>query len=239
MKRGRIRHYIGVSLGVLLVMAAPSVHALSSPHYNFEEATLGAGDSVESSSSNYRARGGAGDPAAGPTASANYQADAGSNTPKDPSLSFSITSSTPSFGTFSSTTPATATAQFSVSNYTSYGYVVQMLGSPPTNGSHVLPALSSNTSSQTGTEQFGINIVANTSPLVGANPDNGAFGFGAAAPNYGTANQFRFVNGETIALAQKSSGVTTYTLSYLVNVGSLTPGGQYTSTQTLIVTGTY
>jgi hypothetical protein len=85
-----------------------------------------------------------------------------------------------------------------------------------------------------------MNLVANTSPIsFGANPDHGQFGFGSASTNYGTANNFRFVNGETIASAPKSSGQTIYTISYLVNVNSLTPGGNYTSSQTLICTGTF
>ena len=72
-----------------------------------------------------------------------------------------------------------------------------------------------------------------------ANPDHGQFGFGSAATNYDTPNFYRYVDGATIASAPKSSGVTIYTLTYLVNVGSLTPGGIYSSNQTLIVIGTY
>ena len=94
--------------------------------------------------------------------------------------------------------------------------------------------------SQIGIEQFGINLVANTAPAsVGANPVFGLFASGAASPNYGSSNTYRYVSGETIALAEKSSGVTTYTISYIANVGNLTPGGQYKSNQIIICTGTY
>jgi hypothetical protein len=104
----------------------------------------------------------------------------------------------------------------------------------------VIDPLTTASTSQTGVEQFGVNLVANTLPVsVGANPNNGQFGFGEAATNYNTSNSYRYVSGEAIAKAPKSSGLTTYTLSYLVNVDSLTPGGQYTSNQTLVVTGTY
>lgn len=100
--------------------------------------------------------------------------------------------------------------------------------------------MATNDSSHPGTEQFGINLVANTSPAsFGANPNNGDFGFGSVAENYNVANQFRYVSGDTIAKAEKSSGETTYTISYLVNVTGLTPGGSYASNQTLVVTGTY
>ena len=102
--------------------------------------------------------------------------------------------------------------------------------------------------SQAGVEQFGVNLVANTSPVnFGANPDNGQFGFGVIGngpgspgyANYSTPNQFRYVSGDTIASAPKSSGQTTYTLSFIANVAGVTPGGKYLSNQLLIVTGTY
>jgi hypothetical protein len=149
------------------------------------------------------------------------------------------------FGDFSASTATVTSTTFSVTNYTSFGYVVQIIGSAPTSGSTTINAMdpagpSYPGASIAGTSQFGINLVANTSPTsVGANPNNGQFGFGAAAGNYGTSNSYRYVSGETIALAPKSSGTTIYTMTYMVNVPALTPGGKYTCDQTLIVTGTY
>jgi hypothetical protein len=100
--------------------------------------------------------------------------------------------------------------------------------------------MSSAALSQAGIEQFGINVVANTLPLsLGVNPDNGQFGFGQAASNYNTSNNYRYVSGDTIAVGPKSSGQTTYTISYIINVNALTPGGIYTGGQTLLCTGTY
>jgi hypothetical protein len=223
--------------------AASVVHAespLQSSNYRFEESTLGAGGLLQSSSANYQASSTTGDLAVGSAASTNYQVNAGSKTTNDPALSFTMNSSGVNFGSFTPSSATVTTANFSISNYTSYGYVVQIMGSAPTNGSHTITPMATTATSQAGTEQFGMNIVANTSPVsFGANPNNGQFGFGAAAPNYGTSNRYRYVSGETIATAPKSSGETIYTLSYLINVGSLTPGGKYTSNQTLIVTGTY
>lgn len=91
-----------------------------------------------------------------------------------------------------------------------------------------------------GTEQYGINLVANTSPVsFGENPDNGQFGFGSITSNYSTANQFYYEDGDIIARADQDSGLTNYTISFLVNVASLTPGGIYAADQTLVVVGTY
>jgi hypothetical protein len=76
---------------------------------------------------------------------------------------------------------------FSVLNYTSYGYVVQIFGDPPTNGTHTIVPMSTTGASQISEEQFGINLVANTVPSsIGANPDNGQFGFGSVESNYNT-----------------------------------------------------
>lgn len=218
-----------------------TVHAeLQSNSYRFEESTLGSGGLMQSSSANYSATDAVGDVAIGTAASTNYQVQAGSKTSPDPTLSVSIDSAGANFGSFSSTASSTATATFSVSNYTSYGYVVQVTGNAPRNGSHTITALPTETSPVVGTKQFGMNLVANTSPTsVGANPDQGEFGKGVASPNYSTPNQYRFVSGETIASAPSTSGVTKFTITYMANVDALTHGGQYQTDQVLVVTGTY
>lgn len=242
------RRVVGcLTFGFLVALCASigtaSTHAEPPPtsaNYHFDETSLNGGGLIQSSSTNYQSRSAIGDTATGNTASANYQTEAGSVTTNDPALGFAVEDADASFSDFSATTTATSTSSFSVINYTSWGYVVQIAGTALSNGSHTIPAMATNDTSQPGTEQFGINLVANTSPTsFGANPDHGQFGFGSAATNYDTPNEFRFVSGETIASAPKSSGRTVYTISYIVNVNTLTPGGQYTGDQTIIVTGTY
>ena len=229
-----------IACAIVAIPALVQATSLQSPNYRFDESTLGAGGLNQSSSTNFQASNSTSDIAVGDAGSANFQIEAGSQTTNDPTLSFKLDNIDADFGSFSASGATVTTAKFSVSNYTSYGYVVQMVGPSPTNGTHKIDAMAETGVSQAGREQFGINLVANTLPLsVGANPKNGEFGFGVAAPNYATSNEYRYVSGETIASAPKSSGETIYTLSYLVNVGSLTPGGEYKSNQTLIVTGTY
>jgi hypothetical protein len=235
--------YVFFSFLVLGYVVSPVfADPLKSTNYQFQETSLGGTGLFNSQSANYQTAGSAGGILGlGNSASSNFQINAGNITTNDPALAFAITNPTASFTDFSSAIASTATATFQVLDYTSYGYVVQIIGNPPseTHG-HTIAAMSTTAPSQVGTEQFGINLVANTSPIsLGANPDHGQFGFGSASSNYGTPNQYRYVNGETIALAPKSSGQTTYTISYIVNVGVLTPGGLYTSNQTLICTGTY
>jgi hypothetical protein len=240
----RLAGWVGLFLMVAYYISATStsVYAVvpQSNNYRFDESTVGAGGVIQSNSANFQASNASGDLTIGNSASQNFQVESGSKTTNDPTLAFAINMADANFGSFSASNPTVATATFSVANYTAYGYVVQIVGTPPTNGTNVIDPLATTTTSQTGVEQFGVNLVANTLPVsVGANPNNGQFGFGEAAPNYNTSNSYRYVSGDTIAKAPKSSGLTTYTLSYLVNVGSLTPGGQYNSDQTLIVTGTY
>lgn len=233
--------YIMGGLFIISRMGSPpEVSALSSTNYRFVETSLGGSGLIGSQSANFQAATSSAILGLSSSISTNYQLEGGNLTTSDPALAFAVDSSGVNFGTFSAGTASTATLTFRVIDYTSYGYVVQTLGSPPKNGGHTISAMSSTTTSQAGTEQFGINLVANTSPVsFGANPDHGQFGFGSAATNYNTANNYRFVSGETIASAPKSSGETVYTVSYIVNVSSLTPGGQYVGDQTILCTGTY
>jgi hypothetical protein len=233
-----------------LPMALASAEApLESDHYKFEESDLGGGGLISSSSSHYQSVLSAGDTAVGHSASGNYQTEAGSQTTKDPGLTVRIDDFSAGFGSFSPATPAHASAVFSVSNYTSYGYSVILMGDPPHFGGHTIAPMGIDAgpeASQTGIDQFGINLVKNTGFCgsgcdVGADPDYGQFGAATAqpTPNYNTPNKFRYVSGEAIASSPKSSGLIKYTISYIVNVGSLTPSGEYQSAQSIVVIGTF
>lgn len=229
---------------VVLAVCAPPTSAQNlspqSTNYRFDESVIGVGGLMDSSSANYRASDSIGSLGVGTAASANYQVIAGAKTSENPVLAVTVAESNANFGHFSAGATSTAQASFSVLNYTSYGYAVYLMGSPLTNGTYSIPSMTTTNISQIGIEQFGLNLVANTNPIsFGANLDNGGFGFGQIAPEYAVPNEFRYVSGELVASAPKDSGMTKYTLSYITNVASLTPGGQYSANQTLIVVGTY
>ncbi|GAC1502407.1 MAG: hypothetical protein NVS1B10_07150 [Candidatus Saccharimonadales bacterium] len=233
---------LGFSLACICTALIGNAQAetLQSTNYKFDESIVGAGGVIDSSSASYQAGVSVGDTAIGPSSSANFQTQAGSQTSNDPTLSFAVNNGNVNFGDFSTASAATATSTFQVSDYTSYGYAVQLIGNPPALGNHTIAAMSTTGASQSGIEQFGINLVANTSPVsLGANPNQGQFGTGIASTNYNTSNNYRYVSGETVAQAPKSSGLTIFTISYIINVTSLTPGGQYTGSQVLVCTGTY
>ena len=232
------------SIGVTALVLCPSLVAVAAPitsnNFIFQETSLGGVGNSGAASANFQSSTSGETIGNTNSASSSFQVNAGNTTTNDPTLAFSIVSGTASFADFSPGAAVTATTTFQVADYTSYGYVVQIVGDPPSNGTHTLNAMSVTSASQAGTEQFGINLVANTSPVsVGANPDHGQFGFGSAATNYGITNNYRYASGETIVTGPKSSGVTLYTISYIINVSSLTPGGLYTGGQTIICTGTY
>jgi hypothetical protein len=268
---GNIRHMrrwsrqiiIGVSVTLALAgvaVSAPEDPKMNSTGYSVVESQIGGTGDYESNSTSYSFLPGTddggstlGDTFAGNSASSNYQTGAGFNTTAQPRLALTIGSGSVNLGTLSSSVASTATATFSVLNYTSYGYVVSLIGSSLSNSGHTLMALTTDTASSTGTEQFGVNLVANTSPVsVGANPaqipDN-TFSFGVAGDGvtgtYGTnrpytvPNNYRFGSGETVASGPKSSGQTDYTMSFLANIGILTPGGNYRGNLDVVVTGTY
>lgn len=235
-----------IVVGSGLCVAVAHADDLRSSHYQFVESTLGEGGLTRASSSNYQAIQAVGKAAVGQTSGTGFQTHEGSNTTADPSLSVVINPGGGNFGAFTPTAAATATSTFSVVDYTSYGYIVEIVGSPPSNGNHTIPAMSTPGISAPGTEQFGINLVKNTNFCgsgcnVGADPDYGQFGATSAKPtaNYDTPGTFYYNNGDTIVQSPKSSGQITYTITYLINVQSLTPGGQYTSQQSIICIATY
>lgn len=225
------------------VWPAVWAYAATSTNYQIQESVLGGSGSINSSSSSYESQGEIGAPAAGGQYPAggngksnNYQANGGYVTTSDPALAFAVNGGTSiNFGNLSTAATATATSTFNVIDYTSYGYIVQILGTPPQSGSHSLTAMS-NTTSQIGVEQFGINLKANSTPGVGANP---AGGNGVAASGYSTANSFSYTSGATIASAPKSSGQTNFTVSIIANAATSTPGGTYSGALTILCTGTY
>lgn len=217
-----------------------------SDDYRIDESFIGPGSNLESNSTNYSTE--AGQSAVGSTgavesASDTFQTQGGSETTDDPRLRCELDAAALNFGAFSIGATSTATATFRVLNYTSYGYNVSIIGDAPKIGDYELTPLTSNAGPAVGQEQFGINLVANTDPVIfGAFPvqvPDSDFSFGDAAPSYASPDNYRYVEGETIASAPKSSGQTNYTISYIVNIATTTPGGTYSGDQVILCTGTY
>lgn len=168
---------------------------------------------------------------------------AGFNTDRTEYLEFQVNTASIDFGTLATGSTATGTATFSVKSYLANGYQVVTASTPPKNSSYTMAGMASPAASAAGTEQFGINLRANTSPTTfGANPvqqPDDTFSFGAPATGYNTVNQYKYVNGDVIASSSRSSGQTDFTISYILNIGSLTRGGTYTMSHVLVATSTF
>jgi hypothetical protein len=236
MKFGEKVGFFVVIIASLILAVGASVPASAqstSTNYKVEESFFGTGGELDASSTNYKAKQSAGELTVGNAASTNYQFYGGFNTTNDPLLEFAVNGGTYDLGNIDSSITGSAVATFSIRNYLSSGYVVLVHGSPPTTvfgSSHTLSPLATSTPSQAGVEQFGINLVNNAVPDIGADPSqlpDVTYGFGAAASGYDTADLFKFVDGDTIAFSNKSSGQTNYALSIIANVDRSTPAGQY------------
>lgn len=157
----------------------------------------------------------------------------------DPEPSLGLTVYTPSIALGKLTPTQTATATISFSAYTNNpaGYRIRLGGASLSNGRHAIAAIGpSPVASAPGTEQFGINVVANTAPAVGAHPDGGA---GQALEGYDIPNAFAYHAQDAIAGADTFSDTTTYTASIIVNIAPDTMQGDYTGSLGLTLTATY
>lgn len=226
-------------VAALMLLAVPAIaHAqYTSPSYEIDEIFIGGGGELDACGTAYCADQILGGTAVGDTASDNFQAQGGFGTPGEPTLEMSVTNNNIDLGVLNESSTAAASANFSVSNYLSNGYVVRIYGDPPTNhtgpGTHALTALNSPSLSQPGTEQFGINLVANSTPGIGADPSqspDGTFSFGQAYAGYDTPDYFKYVDEDVIAESNRSTGFTDYTISIIANITTSTPGGQYITT---------
>jgi hypothetical protein len=147
---------------------------------------------------------------------------------------------------FSPTDTALATTQMAASTNAGSGYVITYDGATLTSGSNTITAMSPATTGTHGLSQFGLNVVANTTPSVGANvapAANGSNYRGEAASPYDTANNFKFASGNIVADSFNGGASGTdaqiFTVSYVVNVRGSQPAGTYTTTLTYICTPTF
>lgn len=225
----------------------PDLQSCSSG-YGVNEVFFGSGGELNACSGNvYCAKESAGEIGVGNTSGSAYQAQAGFNTDRTPSLTFVVNTTNINLGTISPGTTATATATFSVESYLASGYQVVTASNPPSNGSYTMQTPSTPTASNTSQEQFGINLVTNTTACgapanFGADPaqaPDSTFSFGTATSNYNQCGKFMYHKGDVVAQSTKSSGETDFTISYIFNVTNLTPGGTYTLQHVLVATSTF
>lgn len=234
------------------VLPQPAHAQSSSANYSVDESSFSSG-SGDGSSASYSAQGSAGDLGIGNANSANYRVYAGPISPNEEYLEMVVTGGTieldtPSDdpGILSASETAFGSTTFYVRAYLNGSYSVLTLSPTMTSESgDTIDAMSSTAAPSTGTEQFGINLVDNDSPVnVGADPvpePNSTFANGEAATGYGTADQFRYVQGEAIAQngGNPAWGRTDYTISYIANISGITEAGFYTMDHVLVAVANF
>jgi hypothetical protein len=154
----------------------------------------------------------------------------------DETLTFTLGSQNVSLGTLTPSTTGSGTSTMSASTNAASGYAITISGSTLSSGGNQIAAMATTAPSSQGTGQFGINLRDNATPNVGSDPSGGS---GAAASNYNTVDQFRFVSGETVASASGATNTTSYTVSYIANISATQPAGSYSTTLTYIATATF
>lgn len=156
----------------------------------------------------------------------------------DETLNFIIASDTVDLGTLTKNATGIGTSSFTAGTNASNGYTISYSGATLTSGSNTITAMSAAGASTTNSKQFGINLMANTTPSVGSNVSGG--GSGAPSTGYGTQNQFKFnVAGEQIASASAATNDNTFTTSYIANIDSSTTAGIYSTIITFVMTANF
>jgi len=155
----------------------------------------------------------------------------------DETLAFTLSSSTVALGSLSTGSTASGTSSMTASTNAASGYNVAVSGTTLTSGANTITALPSATASATNTKQFGINLVANTTPSVGTAISGS--GTGAAQTGYATTNNFKFVSGDTVAAAAAATNSNTYTVSYIANIDGITSAGAYSTVLSYVATANY
>jgi hypothetical protein len=162
-----------------------------------------------------------------------------------------IAGSSVALGTFTPSGTNVGTSVMSASTNAASGYAITINGSTLTSGSNTIPAMGTQTlnssgcvvvcTSTTGQSQWGTNVrgnnIASAGGVFGADPSGTGSGLGVGG--YGTANQFRFFSGDTVASATGPTDANVFTNSYLVNVAGAQAAGLYTATMTYICTATF
>lgn len=234
MRKGRLGAFAFIALFVaLFVGIATTSHQVvaqtsNSPHYQMTESEFGNTSGVESCSGNYCSQVTIGDDGQSSSASS---PEFGNVAYGEPMLEMIVDPGESNLGELTTEHTGTKTMKVQIRNYETGGFRLQIVGETPKYGNHSLAALANPTASDPGTEQFGINVVANTTPSLGANPllqPGGGDGMSLLTSGYGTPNQFKYVSGQTIAETSTNTGGADMTISMIVNISNSTPAGHYT-----------
>ena len=141
-------------------------------------------------------------------------------------------------GTLSPTETLTAQSQMAVGTNASGGFVITAVGAPLSAGTTTIASLATPSPSEPGKNQFGINLVANSTPGIGLDPE-GEWANATTATDYGQPNRYKFKDGDIVAFSPNVSLMKKFTVSYIVNASPALKAGVYTTTINFIASGRF
>jgi len=141
-------------------------------------------------------------------------------------------------GQLTPSTTLTAQSQMAVGTNASGGFAITANGTPLSAGTNVIDGLSTPSASVPGTNQFGINLVANTVPDVGNDPE-GIWANAVPSTDYGIPDLYKFVPGDVVAFSPNVSLMKKFTVSYIINSSPELRAGIYTTTISYIASGRF
>lgn len=129
-----------------------------------------------------------------------------------------------------------AQSQMAVGTNASGGFAITVHGTPPAAGTSVIDAPILPTPSLPGTNQFGINLVQNTLPTIGGDPE-GIWTNAQPTSGYAQANKYKYVSGDIVASSPNVSLMKKFTVSYILNASPDLRAGVYTTTINFVASG--
>lgn len=247
MQKRRLWYYTKFLLLTVVIISNGSVNTVdaltsNSSNYQVTETEFGSSMIESSCSDQYCAKASIGDMNTGSSKSSVSTAHFGSLTEGSPLLDVIVDPGISNLGVLGAEKTSTKTTIVRVRTYLSSGYTMQIIGNPPKYGDHNLSTSNTPVDSTPGTEQFGINAAANTTPSVGAGPvqvPSTQTSFGIVNDDYATPNKFKFTSGDVVAHSNSESGQTDYTISMIVNVSNQTPAGHYSGDFSAVIIPVY
>lgn len=131
-----------------------------------------------------------------------------------------------------------AQSEMAVGTNATAGFAITVEGIPLAAGTSVIDAMAEPGPSQPGTNQFGINLVENTEPMVGADP-TGPWTNAMPTDDYGVPDMFKFRSGDVVASSPSVSLMRKFTASYIINSREDLRPGIYATTITFIASGRF
>jgi hypothetical protein len=141
-------------------------------------------------------------------------------------------------GDLSPTRPLYAQSEMAAGTNAPGGFAITVNGTTMQAGTNTIKRMDVPAPSRPGTQQFGLNLRANTDPQIGAD-------FYSPWPStlvpsdYNTPNQYKFKNGDLVATSTDVALSSHYTVSYIVNAPDDLKAGIYTTTLTYICSGRF